>query len=89
MVSAGKVTERVKKIACEHLSIEEEQFDDELDLKEDYGFDSLDLFAVINQVENEFSIELETDEIIELNTFSKLIDYIESKSREGVASPLK
>lgn len=84
MKSINEIKERVKEIACEHLSIDEENFDADLDFKEDYGFDSLDFFAVLNQIEDEFGIALETDEVVELNTFKKLMDYIESKKMSKV-----
>lgn len=84
MDNIDKIKERVKAIACEHLSIEVENFDEELDFKEDYGFDSLDFFAVLNQIEDEFGIALETDEVVKLNTFKKLMDYIERSSMSRV-----
>lgn len=84
MEDIDKIKERIKAIACEHLSIEPENFDEELDFKEDYGFDSLDFFAVLNQIEDEFGIALETDEVVELNTFKKLIDYIEDNRMSKV-----
>lgn len=84
MENFNEIKERVKAIACEHLSIDEENFDENLDFKEDYGFDSLDFFAVLNQIEDEFGIALETDEVVELNTFRKLMDYIEKSNMSRV-----
>lgn len=79
MITTNKVKEKVRMIACEYFNMPEEEFDEERDFIDEYNFDSLDFFGVINQIEEEFDIDLEVDEITEINTFKKLISYIEKR----------
>ena len=54
-------TEKVIKILADHLEMEESEITKETTLDE-LGVDSLDAVELIMEIEDEFGIEIETDE---------------------------
>lgn len=61
-MSEAEIFETVKKIAVEELDVEEDQVIMEANIKDDLEADSLDLFEIVNELEDEYDIELEADE---------------------------
>lgn len=70
------VFEKIKTIIAEQLGIEEEKVTLETTF-EDLGADSLDLFQVIIELEEEFSIQLENAESIK--SVKDAVDYVNEK----------
>lgn len=68
--------EKVKKILADHLEIDENEIDEETTL-DDLGVDSLDAVEIVMEMEDEFGIEIQSDEIG--NSVKDFVDYIESK----------
>ena len=72
------VFEKVQEIIVEELGKETDEVKlettfDELDA------DSLDVFQVISEIEDEFDIQIETEE--GLNTVGDLVSYVEEKTK--------
>ena len=72
------VFEKVQEIIVEELGKDAEEVKlettfDELDA------DSLDVFQVISEIEDEFDIQIETEE--GLNTVADLVAYVEEKTK--------
>lgn len=61
-MSEEEIFATVKKIAVEELDVEEDQVTMEANIKDDLEADSLDLFEIVNQLEDEYDIELDADE---------------------------
>jgi acyl carrier protein len=73
------VFEKIKKVIVDQLGVEES----EIELKtsfEDLGVDSLDLFQIIIELEEEFSIQIEDAESIK--TVEDAVKYVEEKTGE-------
>ncbi|WP_297521266.1 acyl carrier protein [uncultured Clostridium sp.] len=70
--------EKIRTIICEKLEIEEEKVTLETTF-EDLGADSLDLFEVIMDIEDEFDVKLEDP--TKIKTVKDAIDYVESASK--------
>jgi len=68
--------EKVKKILADHLEIDENEIDEETTL-DDLGVDSLDAVEIVMELEDEFGIEIQSDEIG--SSVKDFVDYIESK----------
>ena len=68
--------EKVKKILADHLEIDENEIDEETTL-DDLGVDSLDAVEIVMEMEDEFGIEIQSDEIG--SSVKDFVDYIESK----------
>ena len=47
--------------------------------KEDLEADSLDLFELVMALEDEFGVEIPTEDLTNITTVGAVIDYIESK----------
>ncbi|MBT8933991.1 acyl carrier protein [Lactobacillus delbrueckii subsp. bulgaricus] len=61
-MSEEEIFATVKKIAVEQLDVEEDQVTMEANIKDDLEADSLDLFEIVNELEDEYDIELDADE---------------------------
>ena len=71
--------EKIANIVAEHLGIEASAVKAESSFKDDLGVDSLDLFQIILAFEEEFGIEMPTEEAEKIITVQDAINYIESK----------
>ena len=72
------IEERVKKIIVEQLGVKEEDVKPEASFVEDLGADSLDLFEMVMALEENYGIEIPTDDLGQLETVADVIDYIQS-----------
>jgi acyl carrier protein len=75
--------ERMKPLIAEHLNVEESEIKTESNFIEDLGADSLDLFELIMAFEEEFDVEIPSEELENLNTVNDVINYLADK---GVAA---
>ena len=71
------VFEKVKKILCDQLDLEEEQVTEEAEVIEDLGADSLDIVDVVMTLEEEFDTEIPDEDIENLKTVGDIVKYIE------------
>lgn len=51
----------------------------EVDDFEELGLDSLSLYSLVSEAEDYYNIKIDTDDITEINTPSKFIEYIDKK----------
>lgn len=70
--------EKIRKIICEKLEISEDKVTLETSF-EDLGADSLDLFEVIMDIEEEFDIKL--DDPTKIKTVNDAVKYVESMTK--------
>ena len=68
--------EQIKKVLVDALNIDEETITPEANLKDDLGIDSLAL-----ELETEFDIRIEDDELAKLETVQDIINIIEEKQK--------
>lgn len=68
--------EKIKELAAENLGVDAASITEESSFKEDLGADSLDLFELVMALEEEFSIEIPTDDLEQITTVGDVIDYI-------------
>ena len=69
------IKETVIEIIADQLEVEKENIKPETNFVEDLEADSLDIFQVLSEIEDELDMEIETEESIE--TVQALIDHIE------------
>ena len=72
------VFEKVQEIIVEELGKDAEEVKVETTFDE-LDADSLDVFQVISEIEDEFDIQIETEE--GLNTVGDLVAYVEGKTK--------
>lgn len=70
------IFEKIREIICEQLGVEESEVTLETTF-EDLGADSLDLFQVVIEMEEEFKIQLEDAE--KIKSVKDAVEYVESK----------
>lgn len=74
--------EKMREIIAEQLNCEAESIQLETSFKEDLGADSLDLFELVMALEDEYSVDIPSEELQELTTVGAVIDYLKTKSVE-------
>lgn len=75
--------EKMKEIIAEQLNVDAETVAAESSFKEDLGADSLDLFELVMALEDEYSVEIPSEELEKLTTVGAVMDYLKSKGVEG------
>ena len=73
------MTEKIIALTAEHLGIDADSISETSSFKEDLGVDSLDLFELVMALEDEFGVEIPTEDLTNITTVGAVIDYIESK----------
>lgn len=73
------ILEKVKEILIEELDVEEDSITLESKIKEDLGADSLDLFELINRLEDELNVIIEEDDYGKLITVGDIVSYLTNK----------
>ncbi|HIZ65017.1 MAG TPA: acyl carrier protein [Candidatus Blautia pullicola] len=74
--------EKMKEIIAEQLNCEADSITMETSFKEDLGADSLDLFELVMALEDEYSVEIPSEELQDLTTVGAVIDYLKAKGVE-------
>ncbi|AZP05485.1 acyl carrier protein [Jeotgalibaca ciconiae] len=69
--------EKIQAIIVDQLDKDEEEVTLTTNFREDLDADSLDLFQIINDIEDEFDIKIESDEGI--NTVEDLVKYVDAQ----------
>jgi acyl carrier protein len=73
---------KVKEVVAEQLGVEITDLKPETSLKDDLSADSLDLFQIIMSLEEEFSIEIPTEDTESINTIGDIEAYLEKRKAE-------
>ena len=69
--------EKIQAIIVEQLDKEEEEVQLETNFREDLEADSLDLFQIINDIEDEFDIKIESEE--GLTTVQDIVTFVDAE----------
>ena len=68
--------EKMKEIIADQLGVSEDEVTLEASFKEDLDADSLDLFELVMALEEEYDVEIPSDDLAELNTVGDVINYL-------------
>lgn len=71
--------ERVKEIIEEQLNLDGVEITEESRFKEDLQADSLDLFELVMAFEDEYGVEIPSEDLEKITTVGSVIEYIKSK----------
>ena len=74
--------EKMKEIIADQLGVSEDEVTLEASFKEDLDADSLDLFELVMALEEEYDVEIPSDDLAELNTVGEVINYLKDKGVE-------
>jgi len=75
--------EKIKELVAEQLGVDVSELTGDTSLKDDLNADSLDLFQIIMSLEEEFAIEIPTEDVESIATIGDIEKYIAKKSEEA------
>lgn len=75
--------EKLKEIIAEQLSIDVDEIKAESNFKDDLGADSLDLFELVMSLEEEYDVEIPSEDLEKIATVSDVIEYLNAKGVEN------
>ncbi|MSD82984.1 acyl carrier protein [Lactobacillus curvatus] len=74
-MTKAEILKKVQAVIAEQLDVEEKQVVPTANIREDLDADSLDIFEVMNQLEDDLEVKLDPDESIV--TVQNVVDYID------------
>lgn len=75
-----KMLEKISQIIEEKLGLDGVSITAETRFKEDLNADSLDLFDLVMEFEDEFGTEIPSEDLEKITTVGALLEYIEKKA---------
>ena len=75
-----EIFDTVKTITVDELDVDKDRVTMSARIKDDLDADSLDVFEIMNELEDKFEIELDADEGIE--TISDVVDFVKKQLDE-------
>lgn len=70
--------EKMKEIIAEQLNVDESEVELSSNFKEDLGADSLDLFELVMALEEEYDVEIPSEELENIATVEDVIEYLKA-----------
>ena len=74
--------ERIIELTAETLGANAAEITAETSFKDDLGADSLDLFELVMALEEEYNVEIPSEDLEKLTTVGAVMDYLKSKGVE-------
>ena len=71
--------EKIKEIAADSLGADVNEMTPETSFKEDLGADSLDLFEMVMALEEEFEVEIPTEDLENIRTIGDVESYLQNR----------
>ena len=68
--------EEMRKMIAEQLNCEESEITADTSFKDDLGADSLDLFELAMALEEEFSVEIPSEDLEKITTVADAMNYL-------------
>lgn len=75
--------EKMRQIISEQLNCEEDSINEDTSFKDDLGADSLDLFELVMALEEEYDIEIPTEELTDIETVGDVLEFLKNKGLEA------
>ena len=69
--------EQIREIITRYVEVEEEQITPDSRFIEDLGFSSFDFVTMVGELEDEFDIEVNEQEVAEIRTVGEAVSYVE------------
>ena len=74
--------EKMKEMVADKLNVDAAEITAETSFKDDLGADSLDLFELVMALEEEYNVEIPSEDLEKLTTVGAVMDYLKSKGVE-------
>ena len=69
--------EKIRDLIVEEVGVDADQVTMEASFKNDLNIDSLDLFEMVMALEEEFDVEIPSEELEKMSTVGDIVKYIE------------
>lgn len=74
--------EKLVEIICNYVEVEPENVHMESRFMEDLGFTSFDFMSMLGELEDEFDVEIDQQDVANVRTVAEAVSYLESISEE-------
>lgn len=74
--------EKLAGIICNYVEVERGDIHPESRFMEDLGFTSFDFMSMLGELEDEFDVEIDQQEVSEIRTVQEAVDYLQKLSAE-------
>ena len=74
------VFEKIRTVIVEQLGVSEDKITLETSLLNDIGADSLDIFQIVSNLEDEFGIEFSSEVVTDMKTVGDAVEYIKANT---------
>lgn len=74
--------EKLAEIVCNYVEVEQSDVHPESRFMEDLGFTSFDFMSMLGELEDEFNIEIDEQEVANIRTVQEAVDYLEKLAAE-------
>ena len=75
--------EKMRELIVAGLGVDPSEVVEGAKFKEDLGADSLDLFELVMALEDEYSVEIPSEDLEKLTTVGQVMDYLKAKGVEA------
>ncbi len=74
--------EKMQELIADQLSVDADSITESSSFKDDLGADSLDLYELIMALEEEYDVEIPTDDLENISTVGDVINFLKEKGIE-------
>lgn len=75
--------EKMKEMIADQLNVDAETITEASNFKDDLGADSLDLFELVMSLEEEYNVEIPSEDLEKIATVGEIMDYLKDKGVEA------
>ena len=75
--------EKMKELIADQLSVDADSITEASSFKDDLGADSLDLFELVMALEEEYNVEIPSEDLEKITTVGAVMDYLKNKGVEA------
>lgn len=68
--------EKLAHIICNYVEVEQGEIHPESRFMEDLGFTSFDFMSMLGELEDEFDVEIDQQEVSDIRTVQEAVDYL-------------
>ena len=74
--------EKMKEMIADQLGVSADEVPETASFKDDLGADSLDLFELVSSLEDEYGVEIPTEDLEKMSTVGDVMDYLKEHGVE-------
>lgn len=75
--------EKIKELICNYVEVDADDITEDSKFIEDLGFNSYDFMSMLGDIEEEFGVTVDEEEILNVHTVGEAIDYLNKLKGEN------